>query len=96
MKRILVILLSIIVISSLAYAGPTIRDRTQEEIENILDNQHQRLKGILCLGFSIYFFYFGTQMLQGAKYEKGDVKLVGTCLIISSVPLLIYGIKLAF
>jgi len=97
MKILAFLLIFIFFISSFSYAFlPSIHTRTEEEDPLRIDKKYDKLRGILLIGFSAYFFYMGSQMKKGAKYEKGDVELVGNLLFISSFPLFFWGITLTF
>ena len=96
MKKIIFLLLSICILVT-SFSCADMRIRVEDDKEPLeIDPKYDRLRGILIIGFSIYFSYIGYKMLQGAKYEKGDVKLVGTLFAVSSVPLFFWGIKLTF
>lgn len=97
MKKLIILLLCIsLSVSSFSYAGG-IRIRSESDKELLqIDPKYNRLRGIILLGFSAYFFYMGLQMSKGAKYKEGDVELVGNLLLITSFPLFFWGITLTF
>lgn len=98
MEKIILLLLCIcILVTSFSQVGFSGEIRIREKQEPLkIDKKYDRLRGILIIGFSVYFSYIGYRMLQGADYEEGDVKLVGGLLLTSSLPLFIWGIKLTF
>jgi len=94
--KILTLLLILVFVVSISYANTfSIRvDNDKRPIQ--IDSKYDRLRGVLLIASSIYFAYVANRMSQGARFEEGDVELVGTLFAISSVPLFVWGVSLAF